>query len=172
MKRHQGSKILVLGGIKSGKSRFALKLGEKFPPPRIFIATAEPFDEEMARKIEAHRKERGSHWQTVESPLNLSQKLKSLSSVGVCLIDCLTVWLGNLIYYQKDIGEYFQEFSKTLQKIPFPVIMVSNEVGLGPISADPQTRLFVEKLGLLNQEIACHCDQVYLLIAGKTLKLM
>ena len=170
--KHQGSKILVLGGIKSGKSRFALALGEKFPPPRVFMATAEPFNEEMARKIEAHRRERGPGWQTVESPVDLPQKLKSLSSVGVCLIDCLTVWLGNLIYYQKDIDKYFQDFIKTLKEINFPMIMVSNEVGLSPISADSQTRFFVEKLGLLNQEIARYCDQVYLLIAGKTLKLV
>ncbi len=170
--KHQGSKILVLGGIKSGKSRFALELGEKFPSPRVFMATAEPFNEEMARKIEAHRRERGPGWQTVESPVDLPQKLKSLSSVGVCLIDCLTVWLGNLIYYQKNVDEYFLEFSKALEKTSFPVIMVSNEVGLSPVSADSQTRFFVEKLGILNQEIARHCDQVYLLIAGKTLKLV
>ncbi|HHI96268.1 MAG TPA: bifunctional adenosylcobinamide kinase/adenosylcobinamide-phosphate guanylyltransferase [Thermodesulfatator atlanticus] len=170
--KHQGSKILVLGGIKSGKSRFALALGEKFPPPRVFMATAEPFNEEMARKIEAHRRERGPGWQTVESPVDLPQKLKSLSSVGVCLIDCLTVWLGNLIYYQKNVDEYFLEFSKALEKTSFPVIMVSNEVGLSPVSADHQTRFFVEKLGVLNQEIARHCDQIYLLIAGKTLKLV
>ncbi len=170
--KHQGSKILVLGGIKSGKSRFALALGEKFPPPRVFMATAEPFNEEMARKIEAHRRERGPGWQTVESPVDLPQKLKSLSSVGVCLIDCLTVWLGNLIYYQKNVDEYFLEFSKALEKASFPVIMVSNEVGLCPVSADSQTRFFVEKLGILNQEIARHCDRIYLLIAGKTLKLV
>ncbi len=163
---------MVLGGIKSGKSRFALELGEKFPPPRVFMATAEPFNEEMARKIEAHRRERGPGWQTVESPVDLPQKLKSLSSVGVCLIDCLTVWLGNLIYYQKNVDEYFLEFSKALEKTSFPVIMVSNEVGLSPVSADSQTRFFVEKLGVLNQGIARHCDQVYLLIAGKTLKLV
>ncbi len=160
------SKILVLGGIKSGKSSFALHLGNAYPAPRIFVATAEAFDQEMAQKIEAHKKERGPSWQTIESPVELPRTLESVSQAGVCLIDCLTVWLGNLWYYQKDLQAYVEKLLKALEKAPWPTILVSNEVGLGLMPGERENRLFAEALGGLNQKVARLCNEVYLVVAG------
>ncbi len=171
MKANSQKKILVLGGIKSGKSRFALEMAQSFPPPRIFLATAEPFNEEMERKIRAHQEERGDSWQTIEAPINLPKALQEIPQAGICLIDCLTVWLGNLFYYQKDIDMYCTLFLKTLQSISFPLIIVSNEIGLCPTPFERETRLFAETLGKFNQELAKRCDQTYFIVAGKAILL-
>ncbi|NPA48662.1 MAG: bifunctional adenosylcobinamide kinase/adenosylcobinamide-phosphate guanylyltransferase [Thermodesulfobacteria bacterium] len=166
------SKIFVLGGIKSGKSRFALKLAEKFPAPRLFVATAEAFDEEMARKIKAHQRERDESWQTIEAPVELPEALRDLpKKAGVCLIDCLTVWLGNLWYYQKDAHSYVEKFLGGLAEAKIPIIVVSNEIGFAPLPGERVSRDFAEKLGILNQRVAALCDEVYLLVAGCPLKL-
>ncbi|AEH45298.1 Adenosylcobinamide-phosphateguanylyltransferase [Thermodesulfatator indicus DSM 15286] len=162
-------KILILGGIKSGKSAFALKLASQFSEPRIFLATAQAFDEEMAKKIERHRRERGHAWHTIEAPIELPEALKEISSGGVVLIDCLTVWLGNLFYHQKDVDFYVEALVKNIESFSFPLVIVSNEVGLAPVPADKETRKFAETLGLLNQKIARLCNHTYFMIAGKAL---
>ncbi len=166
----KGPKLLVLGGIKSGKSRLALRLAEKFPPPRLFIATAEAFDKEMAAKIRAHQKERGQNWLTIEAPVDLPLTLKNLQG-NVCLIDCLTVWLGNLWYYRKNLNFYIENFLEVFKKLEIPVVVVSNEIGLGPLPGEKESRKFAEKLGLLNQKVAFLCDEIYLVMAGYPLKL-
>ena len=159
-------KILVLGGIKSGKSAFALRLGNTYPPPRVFLATAEAFDQEMAQKIRAHQEERGAAWQTIESPVELPTALENIPRAGVCLIDCLTVWLGNLWYYQKDHQAYVERLLGALEKTSWPTILVSNEVGLGLMPGEKESRAFAEALGRLNQEVAHLCTEVYLVVAG------
>ncbi|WP_022852783.1 bifunctional adenosylcobinamide kinase/adenosylcobinamide-phosphate guanylyltransferase [Thermodesulfatator atlanticus] len=164
-------KILVLGGIKSGKSSFSLKLAEKYPQPKIFLATAEPFDTEMAAKIKKHRQERGKNWQTIETPLELATALKTIENPGVVVLDCLTVWLGNLFYHQKNLTCYVEDLLTALKTINFPLIIVSNEVGLGLMPAEHETRVFAENLGLLNQRVARLCDEVFLLVAGNPLKI-
>ncbi len=165
------AKILILGGIKSGKSRLALKIASQFSGPRFFVATAEPFDEEMARKIAAHRKERGQSWHTLEAPVELPNTLRKLPSQGVCLVDCLTVWLGNLWHYQKDLETYCEDLLKAIEEMKIPCVFVSNEVGLGIMPAEKAGKTFAEKLGLLNQRVAGVCEEVYLVVAGSPLRL-
>ncbi|OAG27096.1 bifunctional adenosylcobinamide kinase/adenosylcobinamide-phosphate guanylyltransferase [Thermodesulfatator autotrophicus] len=162
-------KILVLGGIKSGKSNFALKLGNEFPEPRIFLATAQAFNKEMAEKIKRHRRERGQNWHTLEVPLELPQILSEIESCGVALIDCLTVWLGNLFYHQKDVDSYLKSLLDSIKNFSYPLIIVSNEIGLAPVPADKEIRMFAESLGLLNQKVARLCERTYLMVAGRAL---
>ncbi len=164
-------KILVLGGVKSGKSRFALEKAEGYPPPRLFVATAEAFDEEMAAKIKAHQRERGPGWHTMEAPVELPRILRSLPPASVVLIDCLTVWVGNLLFYKKDPQAYLQEFLEALKGIHAPWLIVSNEVGLGLLPGETEARHYLETLGYLNRRVAALCDEVYLLVAGCPLRL-
>ncbi len=171
MGKEKATKILILGGIKSGKSRFALELGASFSQPRLFLATAEPFDEEMARKIACHRQERDESWVTLEVPLEIPKTLKDLPPAGVCLIDCLTVWLGNLWYYRKEREKYCKDLLKSIEEIEIPLIIVSNEVGLGVMPGERNTKSFAEELGLLNQKVAALCDKIYFIVAGKALVL-
>ncbi len=164
-------KILILGGVKSGKSRLALKIAKNFAPPRLFVATAEPFDAEMQEKIKRHQKERGPSWQTLEAPLELCAALEESSTYGVCLVDCLTVWLGNLFYYQRPVDKEVSRLVETVARVDTNLIFVSNEVGLGVLPGTKESRVYVDSLGLLNQELAKLCDRVYLVVAGLLLPL-
>ncbi len=159
-------KIFVLGGVKSGKSRFALKLAEKFQPPRLFLATAEPIDHEMQEKIKRHQAERGKDWETLEEPLEISHSISQVKNYGVCLIDCLTVWLGNLWYYKRALDVEIERFLKALRNAEGNFILVSNEIGLGVVPAESTVRKYIDALGTLNQEVALICDKVYLVVAG------
>ncbi|HEX29775.1 TPA: adenosylcobinamide kinase/adenosylcobinamide phosphate guanyltransferase, partial [Candidatus Poribacteria bacterium] len=101
--------ILILGGVKSGKSSFALRKALEHPEPRAFVATAEPIDEEMQARIERHRRERGDLFETFEEPLELPALLKRLSQYNVVVVDCLTTWLGNLYHHRMDVERYSDE---------------------------------------------------------------
>ncbi len=164
-------KTLVLGGVKSGKSRFALEKAGLYPAPRTFVATAEAFDDEMEAKIAAHRAERGPGWQTVEAPVELPRALRELPPSSVVLLDCLTVWLGNLLFHGKDLEAYVAELLRVLRDFSAPLFMVSNEIGLGVLPGSAETRRYAEALGRLNREVARLCDEVYLLVAGCPLRL-
>lgn len=160
--------ILILGGVKSGKSSFALRKALAFPKPRAFVATAEPIDEEMRRRIERHRLERGDEFETFEEPVELPDLLGKLSGYSVVVVDCLTVWLGNLFHYGLDVHRYCDRLLSSLRGNE---VLVSNEVGLGVIGADEITRLYVEQLGRLNSKVAGMADEVYMMIAGVSLRL-
>ncbi len=166
MPKSPATKILILGGVKSGKSRLALTLAEKFPLPRIYVATAEPFDEEMQEKIRRHREERDASWETIEAPLELVEALNIGENYNVCLVDCLTVWLGNLWYHGRDLKREKRRLLSLLSRFKTNVILVSNEVGLGVIPAQKDVRRYAEALGDLNQELAKLCHRVYLVVAG------
>jgi adenosylcobinamide kinase/adenosylcobinamide-phosphate guanylyltransferase len=155
--------ILILGGVKSGKSSFALKRALEIPAPRAFVATAEPIDEEMQNRIEKHRRERGDQFETVECPVEIPDLLGSLGSHNVVVIDCLTTWLGNLYHHGRDVENYSADLIANLSGNE---IIVSNEVGLGIIAPDPETRSYVESLGRLNAGIAAVADSVHMMIAG------
>ena len=155
--------ILILGGVKSGKSSFALRKALEHPEPRAFVATAEPIDEEMQARIERHRRERGDLFETFEEPLELPALLKRLSRYNVVVVDCLTTWLGNLYHHGMDVERYSDELISSLNGNE---VIVSNEVGLGVIGADPLTRSYVESLGRLNARLAQVADEVYMMIAG------
>ncbi|WP_456430845.1 bifunctional adenosylcobinamide kinase/adenosylcobinamide-phosphate guanylyltransferase [Thermosulfuriphilus sp.] len=159
---------LILGGLSSGKTAFALSLAQPFSAPKIYIATAEPFDQEMAEKIARHKAERGQSWLTIEAPLELAETLRGLRAYrsGLGLIDGLGIWLANLFAKKKDYNKYINEFLEELISLPIPLIVVSDETGLGGISPEPETRRWQQALGYLNQQLAKMSDQVILVIAG------
>ncbi|HFB84045.1 MAG TPA: bifunctional adenosylcobinamide kinase/adenosylcobinamide-phosphate guanylyltransferase [Thermodesulfatator sp.] len=159
---------LVLGGLSSGKTALALSLAQRFIPPRVYIGTAEPIDEEMAQKIAQHRAERDESWQTVEAPLELGRALRESDKkeISLILVDGLGVWVGNLFAKKIDYQKYIIEFLDTLSFVETPLIIVSEEVGLGGISPSPEVRRWGEALGKLNQALAERAKRVALVVAG------
>ncbi|ABR30716.1 cobalamin biosynthesis protein [Thermosipho melanesiensis] len=157
--------VLITGGVKSGKSSFALKLSEGYKR-KAFIATGVPFDEEMRKRIEVHKKEREG-FDTFEEPIEVHEIIENLNGkYDFAIFDCLTTYLGNLFYYKKDIDFYLNSLIESLKKVNYTLVLVSNEVGWGVISENIETRRYVEKLGLLNREIAKIADKVYLMVSG------
>lgn len=155
---------LITGGIKSGKTSYGLSLGKLYTS-KAYIATAVSFDNEMKVKIEMHQKERGRLWETVEEPIEISKALYSITEDFV-MIDCVTLWLNNLMYYEKDIDLYIKSFCGTLIYCPKEVIIVTNEIGLGVIPEKKNIREYINKLGLLNQKIGEIADRVVLMVSG------
>lgn len=166
------TKTLILGGARSGKSRRALTLAEQASAQCIFIATAEALDEEMATRISHHQAERGAGWETVEAPLDLVEAIAQASRAGkVCIVDCLTLWLSNLMHHGRDIGDETERLCAELSQCVGEVILVSNEVGLGLVPETPLAREFRDAQGRLNQAIAAVCDTVEFVAAGLPIKL-
>jgi adenosylcobinamide kinase/adenosylcobinamide-phosphate guanylyltransferase len=163
---------LVLGGARSGKSSHAEKLvaGTLFgapPRPAIYLATAQAGDVEMATRIVAHRARRGANWTTVEEPLQLAQALADAGAQGApILVDCLTLWLANLMGASADLDESTDELLGTLPGLGSPVVFVSNEVGLGVVPDTPLGRAFRDAQGRLNMRLADRADRVILMTAG------
>lgn len=163
---------LILGGARSGKSRRALVLAEEEGARRVFIATAEALDEEMAERIARHKDERGPEWTTIEAPLDIVSSLEEAGRQGdVCVVDCLTLWLSNLMHHDRDIEAEIKRLCDAVSKPPIPVILVSNEVGLGLVPETPLGRAFRDAQGRLNQAVADACDRVEFIAAGLSLKL-
>ncbi|MEM9385046.1 MAG: bifunctional adenosylcobinamide kinase/adenosylcobinamide-phosphate guanylyltransferase [Pseudomonadota bacterium] len=163
---------LVLGGARSGKSARALALMENMRRPAM-IATAEPRDGEMAARIQRHRQERGAHWETVESPLGLAQAIGQLQdrSDGIA-VDCLTLWLANLMEaVQPGVDEATDQLLAALRDSGVPVVLVSNEVGLGLVPETSLGRAFRDAQGRLNQRVAQTVATVEFIAAGIPLKL-
>lgn len=156
---------LITGGVKSGKSAKALELGLAFAEPRFFLATAEPIDGEMEERIARHRAERAGRFQTIEEPLAVPEALKERM-----VLDCIPLWLNNLFFYRK--GEGVELAGEALvSRLPRDIVIVTNEVGLGFVPADPLSRKYGEALGRLNVRLAAACDQVILMVAGLPLYL-
>lgn len=155
---------LILGGARSGKSTFA----ESLMPTNaevVYIATAEARDDEMESRIAIHQERRGSSWKTVEAPLNLIDALNTLEQTPA-LLDCLTLWLSNLMEADRDIDRETKRLTACLNEIPGPVVIVSNEVGQGIVPDNPLARRFRDHAGQLNQAVATVADQVYFVTAG------
>ena len=168
----RSSSILLLGGARSGKSQRALTLAEALSEKRIFIATAEALDDEMTDRIARHIAERGAGWQTVEAPLDLGAALSHHAGPDhVCVIDCLTLWLSNLMHHQRDVEMETRSLCSALLELSGPVILVSNEVGLGLVPETPLGRAFRDAQGRLNQAVAQACSKVEFIAAGLPLKL-
>jgi adenosylcobinamide kinase/adenosylcobinamide-phosphate guanylyltransferase len=167
---------LVLGGARSGKSTYAEKLvtGTLFgasPRPAVYIATAEAGDVEMATRIMAHRARRGVGWTTVEEPLKLAEALdgaraREESHRQPVLVDCLTLWLSNLMHVGADLDEATDHLLQALDEAGAPVVFVSNEVGLGLVPETPLGRSFRDAQGRLNMRVAERADRVILMAAG------
>ncbi len=160
---------LITGGSRSGKSSHALKLAEAFDK-RLYIATAEAFDKEMKERIVNHQKERGEAYTTIEEPLKVSRVIKSEGSkFDIIILDCLTVWLGNLQHYlgnQEEQEAEFLSLRELLENPPCSIILVTNEVGMGIVPENEMSRKFRDAAGLLNQLIAEMADQVVLMVSG------
>ena len=156
---------LVLGGARSGKSRFAEGLIAALPAPWIYVATAQAGDAEMAERIAGHQARRGSRWQTVEAPLGLDKVLRDHAAAAV-LVDCLTLWLSNLMLADVAIDPEIGALEQALAQATAPKVLVSNEVGLGIVPEYPLGRRFRDAQGLLNQRIAALADRVVLMVAG------
>ena len=171
---------LILGGTRSGKSVFAEKqikqLEIQNPQATVsYIATAELFDQGMKDRAKQHADRRPEHWQLVEAPLQLTQALNALNSPDqIILLDCLTLWLNNVIYYQTQsdqanslsIGQSFDDLLHCLTSHQANIVLVSNEVGLGILPMDKSTREFADYSGLLNQQLANIVQKAYLITAG------
>lgn len=159
---------LIVGGAKSGKSRFAQQLAEGLPPPRLYVATGEAKDAEMQVRIRRHQQDRGPTWQTREEPLALGQTLRQADGrFGVMLVDCLTLWLSNLLARgDQELASQRQELLTVLPALTTPVILVSNEVGWGIVPANPLARRFRDAAGLLHQELAQQADLAVLVVCG------
>jgi len=162
---------LILGGARSGKSRYGLGLAAPFPAPRLFVATCEPRDAEMEARIAAHQRERGSEWTGREVPLDLAATIDAAQGAyGVILVDCLTMWVTNLMTQAdankgriQSAGEHLAE---TLARTTTPTILISNEVGWGIVPDNPLGREFRDQAGWLHQRLARVADLVVLVVAG------
>jgi adenosylcobinamide kinase/adenosylcobinamide-phosphate guanylyltransferase len=154
--------VLILGGIKSGKSSYALTLALEYQKPRAFLATAEPFDSEMKQRIKRHKESRGDDFELFEEPVNIGSFLPGLNH-NVIVVDCLTVWLANLYQRKMDITK---EAECLLDNLTGREIFVSNEIGWGVISESALVRDYTERLAKLNQKLAQKAENVYLMVAG------
>jgi adenosylcobinamide kinase / adenosylcobinamide-phosphate guanylyltransferase len=166
---------LVLGGVRSGKSRWAQELAAQ--ATRVaYVATAQPLDAEMVEKVRRHREERPTHWQTFEEPLELGPVIaEHAAAFDVMLVDCLTVFVGNLQAetesHPLSTERRIAGFLETLRTSPASMVLVSNEVGSGVVPPYPAGRRFRDALGELNQQVAAIADNVVLLVAGLPLAL-
>ncbi len=166
---------LVLGGARSGKSSLAQRLAEGCGAPLLYLATGEPRDEEMAARIARHREERGPAWETQEEPVALSEAISAAQGrYQAVLVDCLTLWLSNLLLQDPDeeaLERALEGLLTVLAQTKSPVILVSNEVGLGIVPDNPLARRFRDLAGRLNQRLAALADLVVLVAAGLPLVL-
>jgi adenosylcobinamide kinase/adenosylcobinamide-phosphate guanylyltransferase len=162
--------ILITGGCRSGKSRFALDYANQHFSKKLYLATCEALDEEMAQRIAHHKKTRSPEWQTIEEPVEVADKIKQYGDkTDVILLDCITLWLSNLLMRQKDDAEILKEISAlidTMQEKQASLIFVSNEVGLGIVPADPLSRRFRDLSGMANQRIAEAAETAIFMVSG------
>lgn len=165
--------VFIMGGARSGKSTFALKEGSKSPGKKAYIATAEGLDEEMRKRIENHKRQRDDAWVTYEEPLKIAEVIKGIGDeYSVIVIDCLTLWLSNIMHSNLDIGYEIENLVETLRFIPCApcIYIVSNEVGMGIVPENELARKFRDMAGFLNQRVAEIADEVNLLVSGIPLK--
>lgn len=160
---------LILGGARSGKSARALAL---CPAPHVFVATAEALDADMADRIARHQAERGPDWALVEAPLDLAPVIAGHAAPGVTLlVDCLTLWLSNLMHHGRDVGAETAGLLGALAAAPGAVVLVSNELGLGLAPMNALGRAFRDHQGRLNQAVAAQAGRVEFIAAGLPLVL-
>ena len=173
--------ILVTGGARSGKSAYAQSLAESLPGPHAYVATCPVTDAEMAERIRNHRQARTEHtWQTLEEPVNLPAALEQATGCPTVLVDCLTLWINNLMYQaagdslllsEEDVQLRCQTLIDAVQRHPGTVIFVSGEVGLGIVPENREARLFRDLLGRCNQLLAASAHQVTFVACGLPLHL-
>ncbi|WP_424976316.1 bifunctional adenosylcobinamide kinase/adenosylcobinamide-phosphate guanylyltransferase [Dinoroseobacter sp. S124A] len=157
---------LVLGGAASGKSAFAEGVVSKAGRPRVYIATAMAFDEEMSKKIADHRESRGPDWRTIEAPRDLTAAFEQVEASEVVLLDCATLWLSNVMLAEEEVALAVEDLFEALEDCAAPVVVVSNETGMGVVPEHKLGRTFRNAQGRLNQRLAAKAECVVLVTAG------
>ena len=165
-----GKSILITGGARSGKSAFAERTTLALGHPAVYIATAEALDDEMADRIARHKARRGPEWTTLAEPLDLCNALQQSDGGGPQLVDCLTLWLSNLMHAERDWEQEIGALTALLPRLTTPVVFVTNEVGSGIVPENALARAFRDAAGLMNQRFAEACDDLWLCVAGHSLK--
>ena len=170
------NKLLVTGGIRSGKTGLAEQRARDAGADVVYVATATAGDDEMALRIRRHQQQRPAHWQLVEEPVYLGRALSDLAlghdTSPLVLVDCMSLWLSNLLFADRSLFQPERAaFLTAVETYPGPLVIVTNEVGLGTIGMDPLTRRFADELGWLNQALAQRCDEVVMSVAGLPLTL-
>ncbi|MDZ3831477.1 MAG: bifunctional adenosylcobinamide kinase/adenosylcobinamide-phosphate guanylyltransferase [Sphingopyxis sp.] len=167
-----GRRLFVIGGARSGKSRHAQARAEALPGPLIFVATAEAHDDEMRDRIAHHRADRDRRWRTVEAPRDLPAAIAALDAPdAVLLVDCLTLWVSNLMLDDADIDAATDALCGAVGRFSGHIILVANEVGLGIVPDNALARRFRDLAGRVNQRTAAIVDEVILIAAGLPLTL-
>jgi adenosylcobinamide kinase / adenosylcobinamide-phosphate guanylyltransferase len=163
-----GSVTLLIGGVRSGKSALAVEIGRRHNGDVVFIATAEPFDDDMRARIEHHREERPD-WPTIEVPLELAAAIAAAPAAALLIVDCITVWVGNALHHrgQADAGPVVA----ALGERSGPSVVITNEVGLGVHPETELGRRYRDDLGRVNQALTVAATNALLLVAGKALRL-
>lgn len=162
--------ILITGGARSGKSKRAEVRTRAFPGQPVYVATAEALDAEMDARIARHRARRGTGWIEREVPLDLAPALVATDGGGARLVDCLTLWLSNLMHAERDWEHEVNALAATLPHLKSPVVFVTNEVGLGIVPDNALARSFRDAAGIMNQMIADVADEVEFVVAGLPMK--
>ncbi len=158
---------LVLGGARSGKSRYAERLAAALAPPWIYVATGQALDAEMRERIAEHRARRDPRWTTVEAPYELPAAIRDhAGSASVMLVDCLTLWLSNMLLAEHDLPQEIGQLTAALRNASGRLVVVSNEVGLGVVPDNALARRFRDAQGSLNAKVAAMADRVVLMAAG------
>ena len=172
--------MFITGGARSGKSAFAERRAREFGARLAYLATAQILDSEMDERVRRHRERRGPEWHTIEEPIHLSQALARCDGqYQAILVDCVTLWLSNLLLKYEEAGEQSEEriredalrLKNTLHGMVTPVILVSNEVGMGIVPDNGLARMFRDSAGLVNQTLAALADEVHIVISGIPVKL-
>ncbi|AWM00462.1 bifunctional adenosylcobinamide kinase/adenosylcobinamide-phosphate guanylyltransferase [Bradyrhizobium amphicarpaeae] len=163
--------ILITGGARSGKSRRAEMRTRSFPGQPVYVATAEALDAEMEARIATHRARRGADWIEREVPLDLVPALVATDGGGARLVDCLTLWLSNLMHAERNWESEVTELAAALPRLKSPVVFVTNEVGLGIVPDNALARRYRDAAGTMNQVIAAASNEVEFVVAGLPMKL-
>jgi adenosylcobinamide kinase / adenosylcobinamide-phosphate guanylyltransferase len=164
--------LFVLGGARSGKSRFAQARAEALAGELVFVATAQALDAEMADRIAHHRADRGARWRTIEAPLDLAAVIEAESAPDkVLLIDCLTLWASNLIFAECDAPACIAALTAAIGRCEARLLLVANEIGLGIVPDNPLSRQFRDLAGQINQAVAAVAEEVVFVAAGLPLRL-
>ena len=165
---------LIVGGVRSGKSNYAVELAKESNKKVYFLATCSPLDIEMEKRIENHKKNRPHNWVTIEENINIIDRLKSIQEDNLIIVDCLGLWISNMLmkeFSEDRIKEEIDNLIVTLNNVNFEIIFVSNEVGMGVVPESYLGRVFRDLLGLLNQKIAKIADEVIFMHVGIPVKI-
>lgn len=167
-------RILIGGGVRTGKSAYAVSLARRLGERRAFVATAQAVDDDMRDRIAHHRRERGLDFTTIEEPIELVTTLRRLSAIDVVVIDCLTVWIANLLVQgvaESVVATRIDDLASLLASSPFHTIMVTNEVGMGVHPESVLGRTFRDVVGRAHQRLARDADEIYFAALGIILRL-